>query len=393
MVKAADALAAEGHDVRVVSTRNVEWAIEYDEELAMTRSWRWRPVDYMRQTAPLSYLRSGTSHRLSRAITRKLGPDAVPFSLSVRAYARVHADLVRAAIEEPADAFYGGSTGALAATAEAALRTGTRYGLDLEDLHSAEMEGGNTTLSNALASRIERQVLPRAAFLTTSSAPIARAYRDLYGVTPATVHNTQLLASKAPDTVPHEGPIRAYWFSQTIGAGRGLEDFFHGAALAGIPLELHLRGRADGPYVDRLIEWAQVAAPRVAVNVHSPGSPDHMVDSCREYDIGLALEQQRPPNRDLCISNKAFTYMAAGLAVVFTDTEGQRLLANDLGPGALLFRSSDHRTLADGLLRWHHDRRQLLISRHAAWEAAKRRWNWNHPCERKVLVATVAQAL
>jgi hypothetical protein len=80
---------------------------------------------------------------------------------------------VRAAIEGPGDLFYGGTTGALAATAEASARTGTPYGLDLEDFHSEEQEGPDGALMNELAGRIEARVLPKAAFLTTSSVAIA----------------------------------------------------------------------------------------------------------------------------------------------------------------------------------------------------------------------------
>src|SRR6185295_11120638 len=101
-----------------------------------------------------------------------------------------HSELVAAAVAEPADLIYGGTTGALAAVAEAARRLGVPYGIDFEDLHSAETLGDDAAAVDALAARVERSVIAGAAFTTASSEAIADAYADRYGVKPATVHNT-----------------------------------------------------------------------------------------------------------------------------------------------------------------------------------------------------------
>jgi hypothetical protein len=394
MVKAADALAAAGHDVHVVSTRHVDWATRADEEMRATRTWRWRVVDYRRDTAPATWAASAVRRRLAHLVASTLGATRVPFSVGVRAYARVHPELVRAALEEPADLFYGGTTGALAATAEASARAGVPYGLDLEDLHHAEQQGPDGPLMNAIAARIEARVLPRAAFLTASSAPIAAEYQRRYGVEPVTVNNTfPLPAGSLGIDQRQEGPLKVYWFSQTVGAGRGLEDFVRGAALADVPVELHLRGRETPGYLAAFRQFASAAAPRLTVVAHDPAAPDSMIDLCREYEIGLALEETEVANRRLCLTNKAFTYMLAGLAVVFTDTEGQRPLAEDLGAGALLYRSGDHRALAAGLRRWYEEPDRLIAARRAAWGAAVRRWHWEHPAERGALLAAVARSL
>src|SRR5258706_15001359 len=105
MTKAADALAGAGHNVRVVSTYHTPWAVGADAAMRATRSWRWRVVDYRRQTAPLSYARTGVRGRLAWASTRWLGASRVPFGVGVNAYVRVHPELVRAAVEEPVDLF------------------------------------------------------------------------------------------------------------------------------------------------------------------------------------------------------------------------------------------------------------------------------------------------
>src|SRR5262245_26170469 len=101
MVKAADALATAVHVVRMASTRHVDCATRGDASMRVTRSWRWRVVDYQRPTAPWTYFWSGARQRLANSAVERLGPDAVPISCGIRAYARVHDELVRAATEEP----------------------------------------------------------------------------------------------------------------------------------------------------------------------------------------------------------------------------------------------------------------------------------------------------
>ena len=132
--------------------------------------------------------------------------------------------LVSTAASEPADLIYGGTTGALAAVAEAASRLGIPYGLDLEDFHSAEQDTAEGALANALAARVETATLTNAAFLTAASPMIADAYRSKYGVEPTPIHNTFSLRFSEHEMTDRPGPLRLYWFSQTLGPGRGIED-------------------------------------------------------------------------------------------------------------------------------------------------------------------------
>lgn len=397
MLKAADALGQAGHRVRVVSTRHVGWASAADAEVSRRRAgeWEWTVVDYARESARALYLWSGARHRAAQAATGVVGASRLPLYWAARAYGRVHAELLSAALSAPADLFYGGTTGALAAVAEAGRRAGVPYALDLEDFHSAEQDPGpRAQLAHALAARIEAAVLPGAAFLTASSHAISEAYAERYGVRPTVVHNTFPLPRREPDLAPNlaEG-LRLYWFSQTIGPRRGLEEVIRAMGLAGCSGELHLRGRALPGYMESLERLAQGAAPRLTLVPHEPAPPDAMIELCARYDAGLSLEQGHVKSRGLCLTNKAFTYMLAGLAVVLTDTPGQRPLASDMGEGALLYAPGDAVALAAGLKRWAEDKRLLARARAAAWRAARRRWHWEHGEERGALLGAVAEAL
>jgi glycosyltransferase involved in cell wall biosynthesis len=155
-------------------------------------------------------------------------------------------------------------------------------------------------------------------------------------------------------------------------------------------MELHLRGRPVGRYVSELRSLAAAAAPALAVMAHDPASPDAMVDLCRDYDVGLSAEQPSNINKDLCLGNKIFTYLVAGLPVVLTATTAQRELAADLGDAAIIYNPGDPAGLAAALRRWTHHRPSLAAAKGAAWAAARRRWHWEHPADRGALLELVA---
>jgi glycosyltransferase involved in cell wall biosynthesis len=392
MLKSADALAAAGHDVRVVATRHEPWAVDADVDVRSRRSWPLTVVDYRRGAGAI-YWRSGIRYRAARVLSAAIGPERMPFALVARAFGRVHPELVKAASAEPADLIYGGTTGGLAAVAVAARRCGARYALDLEDFHSEESEASDHALSHGLARRIEDRILGQAAFLTASSEGIAQAYNESYGVAPSVIHNTFDLPPNAPDfSRARPNLLRLYWFSQTIGAGRGLEDAITAMGLAGVAGELTVRGRPLPEYLDRLNHLARERAPRLRVVHEPPAPPDTMVDLSRGHDVGLALEHVHVRNRQIAQSNKLFTYLLAGNAIAMTDTPGQHALGVDVGAAAGLVPPGDVAALAALFSRWASDPDALDAARRAAWEAARRRWHWQHEDERGLLCRLVGEA-
>ena len=165
------------------------------------------------------------------------------------------------------------------------------------------------------------------------------------------------------------------------------------AGRAGIDAELALRGRTQNGYLQTLQSLAAAHAPQLSIVHHPPASPDAMVDLARNHDVGLAQEIMDVPNRRLCLTNKAFTYILAGLAVAMTDTPGQHALGQDLGHGAALVAPGDVDALAGVLSAWAADPATLDCARRTAWHAAVRRWHWEHDAERGTLYRLAESAL
>jgi glycosyltransferase involved in cell wall biosynthesis len=386
MLKAADAFADAGYHVRVVSTRFAEWAWEMDQIVRQRRSsrptWSWRVVDYDRSTARVRQLVTGARLRSARAAAHAIGTTSL--ALAARALGRVHDELVAAIGEEPADFIYGGTTGALAATAAAAARMRVPYGVDFEDFHSGDQGGEEAELLHHLAETIEKTVIAGAAVVTASSPMIAESYASKYGRRPLTVHNTfslQAAGSSAPN-----GSLRLYWFSQTLGPGRGLEDVVRAVGQSGIDAQLSLRARAIPEYASSLTTLANAVAPSLSIVYEAPGPPDDMVELARPFDIGLSCEQPEVPNHRWCLGNKIFTYLAAGVPVLLTSTPAQAALAQDLGQAAFVYQPGDVEGLSEQLSRLAAERSAIREAKIAAQAAAERRWHWEHPSDRGALL-------
>jgi hypothetical protein len=392
LVKTADALHDAGYDVRVISARHTAWAVSADRALHARRRWRWEIVDCTREGSALRWLTTGVRGKLAAAAAERMN-GRVPLWLAGLAFSRAHAELVRRILGESSDLILNGGGGALAAAVEASTRSGTPCGVDFEDFHCAEHDvDGEGRCRDALAARIMGAAVARAAFVTAGSDAIADACASRFGRRPVAIHNVFRLP-EAPVLERSAGPLRLYWFSQTIGAGRGLEDVVRAAGRARIACELHLRGVPAVGYLDRLQALAAAEAAQLRIVPHAPADPDSMVEACRPFDAGIAAEQVHVTNRALCLSNKALTYPLAGLAPIVTDTPGQRPLAHDYEGQALMYAPGDVDRLADGLARWAADAAALRRAREAAWSAAQRRWHWDHDEERGALLRCVSTVL
>lgn len=378
MVKAADALAAAGHVVRVVAGQHLAWAREADRELMARRTWRLVPIEYGHGARRLA---SGVAQRWARLVAREGGAD-VAVALAVN---RVYLDLLRAAVREPADLVYGGSAGGLAVAADAGARLACPYAIDLEDAHGLEPLECGDRRGAAWLSAVERRAIRGARLSTTASQAIASYYAATYGIRPLVIENVFEPLDAAPSPASARDPLRVYWFSQTIGPGRGLEDAVDALAAADIAATLHVRGRDEG-----FTAGLRARAGRgTAIEVSPPGPPDEMVALAAGHHVGLSLERNDIPHRALCLPNKLFVYLAAGLAVAATDTPGQRPVLDTLGQAAAVVPSGDPTALAAAFRAWDADRARLTAARQQAWDAARTRWRWTHPEERGALLGAV----
>jgi glycosyltransferase involved in cell wall biosynthesis len=377
LVKEADALAAAGHRVHVIGARRSAWADDSDKDLLRGRTWSHRLIDHRNANGSRS-LTPGLRYRMARLTSHwPLGDRWLGAAVSP-----VTPDLTSAAQACPADLYIAHNLGALPAAAAAAHKHKARLGFDAEDFHSGQfVEFASTDLR--IARKVEKRFLPLCDYVTAASPGVAEEYAPFCKGRPPTVILNVFPMSDRP-AEPHpgadgRGTFRLYWFSQTIGRDRGLEDVVEALGeLWDIPVELHLRGEWQADYEDRLRGLAtKVGLHAEQLVVHPPAAARQMVRLAAPYDIGLALEPGVSENNDLALSNKIFTYLLAGVPVIASATTAQRALADTLGPAAKVFKSGDVSGLNATLRGWLGNPAALAAAREDAWNLGARRFNWD----------------
>jgi hypothetical protein len=393
MHKAADALAGAGYEVRWVF---VSWTNSWSaHDAALLRRSPWEG-DRIRMTWPfgaVGRIRSGLRFRARRAAGTAV--DRLQVTELFRTHGRAVDEIRDRILRRPSDLIYGGTEGGMAPAYEAARALGVPYALDLEDLYGASRRiGSDPSMDDSLADAVEQAAIPGATFCTVPSRPIAAAYRSRFAREFVVVHNAFPLPDRAPDfEAMRAGPLRLCWFSQTIGAGRGLEEVVEAIGISGVPVELRLMGNPTAGYRESLDTLARRVTRDLVISWSEPVSPESVTDWCRGSDVGLCVEAKEPLNKDLCLSNKSLVYPLAGLALACTDTRGQRELAQDFAEGVRYYEPGDPPGLAHILQRWSNDRADLLRARRASWEAARTRWHWAHAEERGRLLGLASGVL
>jgi glycosyltransferase involved in cell wall biosynthesis len=371
----------------------MDWARKEDAKLLAKRRWRARLIDYSRKFAPTLFWWSRIRHNLAQRIWPLISTPRIILS----AAGRVAPELVRIAAKQKADLFVGHNLAGLPAAVIAAERNGACAGFDAEDLHSAMwLSETGPTLVDRLAEHVERRFIPQCDYVTAASPLIAKGYTDRYRLKlNETILNVFPLTSRPNQFRVHNpaSPLTLYWFSQVIGADRGLEEVVQAVGICGSRnIELHLRGQWQPGYENKLRALVrQVGLQPDQLIWHPIGPPEEIVRLAAEYDVGLALEQPISENRDICLTNKIFVYLLAGNAIIGTATRAQKPLIENLNGAGVSYVAGNVEELAGYLRRLEQDRDALEQARRKAWQFGGEYYNWD--IEKEKLLDTVGKSL
>jgi len=377
IVKEAEALTAAGYEVHLVSSSHYAPVEPLDQPIL--RRATWRNIRVRTAAGPRMFLR-----RLRRRWLRRFRP--VPEELSLNQALLLQYPglprLLEAAVATEADCFHGHCVAGLAVAALAAARRGVAYGFDAEDFHAAEtVEVEQNPFEGAIVRRILNAYLSGAKLLTAAAPLIAEEYTRHHGARMAVVLNVFPLrdAPPAPEpgrtTSPAE-PARLYWFSQTVGPGRGLERVLAVMARMRTPTRLQLRGGVAAGYDAHLLSVAARAGLVNVIEFLPPASPDEMVRLAAGADLGLAVEESWPRNHDLCLANKIFVYPLAGIPQVLSRTAAQAAFAPELGAAGLLVDLDQPEVTARQLDEFLTDEARVRAARRTAWQLGRERFCW-----------------
>jgi hypothetical protein len=392
LVKSADALAEAGYRVRVVAGAPYPPADPLDAEIFSKAKWDYTQVNGRGGAAVFA-------RKLMRKAARALvlRPGRGTLGMAARAHLSESVHLGAVAARVPARLFIGHCIGGLFAAAFAARARGQSYGFDIEDYHDAETQEAIADPAERRARHIlQSSLLPGCRPLTCASPLIGRKYEESYRVVARTVLNvfplSQAPAAPAPWAPPSEKrPARFYWFSQTIGHGRGLEKAIAVIGRMRTPAELHLRGFVDAGYLAQLQSVARQAGLRGPITFLPPGPPNEMARLAATADMGLAVEEAVPLNKDICLPNKDFIYLLAGIPQLLSNTSAHVALGRELGDAAIVSDLTRMDETAARLDQFFSDPDRVRRARSFAWELAQTRFCWDR--EKEILLDSVRGAL
>ena len=274
----------------------------------------------------------------------------------------------------PADIYIAHYLGSLPAANRAAKIYQAKLVFDAEDFHRGEQSYYHNQMKNVEA--VENRLLPKADLITTASPMITDAYQKLFPqqviVTINNVFSTRYLQplKKSPNT-----ELSLFWFSQHIGMYRGLEVFIN--ALNQLPesdISLTILGNNRSPiYQQQLLHLSN--RPQ-QILFREPVAPEDIFAVAAEYDIGLAGEIPNCLNKEICLSNKLFTYLLAGNAILASDMPGQVHFMQQYPGIGFTYEHENVNDLAVKIKQLYNNRGLLLNQKQQSTEYALSTLNW-----------------
>jgi hypothetical protein len=262
------------------------------------------------------------------------------------------------------------------------MQEGRHAGVDMEDWFSEDLlPQARKHRPLGLLRMLESKLLRCCAYASCPSRAMSEALAAAYDCRPpAVVYNAFALADRrAIDGFRkdrHDAEVPSIcWYSQTLGPGRGLEELIAALPLLDRDVEVHLRGRAAAGFQD----WLMSSVPerwRTRIYFHSLVPNGELLSRVAEHDIGFAGEMQFSRSRDTTVTNKILHYLLGGLAVVASDTAGQREVAMQ-APGTVeLYQAETPHSLAKALDVFLVSPDRLARAKAASLRAAKQTFCW-----------------
>jgi|SRR5579863_314161 len=393
VVKEATALAQAGHDVSVLGAWFAPDLKVRDRRILKRALFDFDPVF----DGTLAGRCDTTTHVLRRARSKAANViHALTGWESPHQLGAATAKLFARARGVSADLFIAHSEPALYVTWRL-MQAGRLVGVDMEDWYSEDLlPEDRKHRPLGLLHQLEQELLVAGAYASCPSRAMSDALAAEYGCRqPAVVYNSFPLAER--QTIDGLRKVRrdasvisVFWYSQTIGSGRGLEDLFAALPLLDRDVEVHLCGHA-APGMEQFLRSHIPDRQQSFVFFHPQVPNEELLSRIAEHDIGFAGELKYCRNKEVTVSNKMLHYLLAGLAVVASDTAGQREVAAS-APGAVeLYQPGNPPALAKALNLLLNSPERLAGAKAASLQAAERTFCWEK--QEGVLLNAVAAAL
>ncbi len=375
MLKSVITLFNLGYDVTVIYARISPWANQFDEQLfEQFRKINWVGVGVRNQNSILYYL-----YRMRQKIWRFY--ETVLFNISspsAKSFTMYSQELENKARKQKAHLFIGHNLGALKAIYTASIYNASKAIFDLEDYHRGEHK--SDSFYYKVISKYEAFYLPKVNNCTTSSPMIAERYGSHFQELNLKVFLNVFSTTYAPKKVMpfSKKPLKIIWFSQHVGTERGLQLLLKVMKKFDVDeLTLTIIGNINvekRKYFLNFIESHKINKKNI--NLKEVISEHQLFQELHKHHVGIASEVINLENRDICLTNKLFSYLLSGLAIAASNTAAQSQFFNVNRNLGFVYQINDEESLFQGLKKYIQNPSLLEMHRTNALNLALSKYNW-----------------
>lgn len=367
LIKEAKLLSDSGYEVSVVYLESIPRITLLDRSIVANNSkWNFHPIIWGNN---FDSLRSKIYYYLDSYFLRS--------NTYIQSTSKA---LIDKTLSIKADLYIAHHPSVLIAAALAAKKYDAKYAYDIEDAFPYVNENSYFTNPEQQILEVERKYIGGTTFTTTASPLYSEIYIDNYKLSKKPIDlmnvfeiNHEEIEFK--DRVDLE-KVSFYWYSQTVGLNRGLQDLFK--AINYLPentFELHIRGTCSFHLKNTLLENVIVESHLKNIFFHDSVSMEELSSRNKEHDVGFALEPSTSLNRELCISNKILDYLRSGLMIIATNSRGHQLITNNLAGYSVSYTSGNVEELSTSLLGIINNKDLISLSKAKSLKLAKDKFN------------------
>lgn len=376
-LKEHETLKELGYKVKHLYAYNKDWSYTIDEE--KFKKGVLARQDFIEAGGnphhqPVVYFFSRVINRIFRTFA-----GSIPFCKAMST-ARPAFALWRAASKYPAQLYIAHYLGALPGALKASLKYKANLIFDAEDFHRGEKPYYTAQTKNVVA--VEDSLFRRADTITTASPLITAEYQKYYPqqniVTVNNVFSKKYLQRGGNEK---ENTLKLFWFSQHIGYSRGLEIFIQ--ALNYLPdaaISLTIMGNVLSEAYNRKLLALSDHPHRIIYRHTVP--PEEIFSIAAGYDIGLAGEVPDCYNKEICLSNKIFSYLLAGNCILVSDMRGQKEFMEQYPGIGFTYQHDDPKDLSLKIKNLYNDRPLLERCKQNARDISGKLLNWENEKEK-----------
>jgi len=381
LVKEANALSDEGFEVFVLYSFWTQWAWETDKQLFSKCKWTPILVGGSPNYNKLRFHYTRIRFKFANLISKKL---TLGFGFAEISKGRAYCELLSKAKSIKGNLYIAHNLAALPVAVKAAKYNSSKCGFDIEDFHRHEVTDNINDYGYIHSKFIEDKYLEKCDYHTAASTLIAEEYKKLYEtLSPIVINNVFETKNNHFLNKQSNDRLKIFWFSQVIGKKRGIEDAILALNMLNNPfIELHLLGNINSEslfYFKGLVNF-----DLNNIFFHTPISPDKIFEFSSRFDIGLALEPGFCINNNIALSNKIFTYMQSGLAIIASDTLAQKQFMNENQEIGYVYPIGNAAKLAEVIQTFYTNRDLLKTCQKNATDAVLKVHNWEKESQKLI---------